>query len=34
LELNCFVKKGQKIVVINDVVEWNAMSPYVKIINI
>ena len=34
LELNWFIKKWQKIVVINDVVEWNAMSPYVKIINI
>jgi pyruvate kinase len=34
LESNWFVKKGQKIVVINDVVEWNAISPYVKIVHI
>lgn len=33
LEVNWFVKKWQKIVIINDVVEGNALSPYVKIIN-
>lgn len=34
LESNWFVQKWQKIVVINDVVEGNALSPYVKIINL
>ncbi|AHB41328.1 hypothetical protein P148_SR1C00001G0537 [candidate division SR1 bacterium RAAC1_SR1_1] len=34
LESNGFVKKGQKIIVINDVVEGNAVSPYVKVINL
>lgn len=34
LKSNWFLKKGQKIVIINDTVEGNAISPYVKITHI
>jgi len=33
LEFNWYIKKWQKIIIINDVIEWNAISPYVKVIN-
>lgn len=33
LEENWFIKKGHKIVIINDVIEWSAVSPYVKVVN-
>ncbi len=34
LESKWFIKKGQKAVIINDIVDWTALSPYVKIMNI